>query len=47
MARLYAALEDTLMGAPTLVTRCLWNVKKMGLWLTVKPYTVNGTKLGV
>ena len=41
-----ASLEATIAGAPEVVTRRLRRARKTGAWLTVQPYTVNGTELG-
>ena len=40
------ALADTLEGALVQFSRHLWRATNTGMWLTVKPLTVNGTELG-
>ena len=40
------ALDETLAGALVQVARHLRRVTKTGMWLTVKPSSVNGTELG-
>ena len=40
------ALTAALKGAPVLHARHLQRAAKTGSWLTVLPYTVNGTELG-